>query len=117
VDFSWRVRLNGLKVIFQPAAVAFHDKRLTQEGEWVATAAERYYCLEAVLFLSYKWSRSDITEPAVDFFLSSNDESMVRAARVFTKKKEEGRLPIPLDNTHSVGHFIDYKYAYHRYPL
>ena len=48
VDFSWRVRLSGLKVIFQPAAVAFHDKRLTREGRWVATASERYYCLEAV---------------------------------------------------------------------
>jgi GT2 family glycosyltransferase len=117
VDFSWRVRLNGLKVIFQPAAVAFHDKRLTQEGRWVATAAERYYCLEAALFLSYKWSRSDITEPAVDYFLSSNDENMVRAARVFMKKKEDGRLPIPLDKTHSIGQFIDYRYARHRYPL
>jgi GT2 family glycosyltransferase len=117
VDFSWRVRLNGLKVIFQPAAVAFHDKRLTQEGGWVATAAERYYCLEAVLFLSYKWSRSDITEPAVDFFLSSSDENMLRAARVFMKKKKEGALPIQLDKDHSVGHFIGYNYAYHRYPL
>lgn len=117
VDFSWRVRLNGLKVIFQPAAVAFHDKRLTQEGKWVATAAERYYCLEAALFLSYKWSRSDITDPAIDYFLSSGEESMVRAARVFMKKKEEGRLPIPLDNAHNVGHFINYEYARHRYPL
>jgi GT2 family glycosyltransferase len=117
VDFSWRVRLNGLKVIFQPAAVAFHDKRLTQEGKWVATPAERYYCLEAALFLSYKWSRSDITEPAIDYFLSSGEENMVRAARVFMKKKEEGRLPIPLDDDHRVGHFINYEYARHRYPL
>jgi GT2 family glycosyltransferase len=117
VDFSWRVRLNGLKVIFQPAAVAFHDKRLTQEGKWVATAAERYYCLEAALFLSYKWSRSDITDPAIDYFLSSGEENMVRAARVFMKKKEEGRLPIQLDKTHSVGQFIEFLYARHRYPL
>jgi len=30
VDFSWRVRLAGFKVVHQPSAVAFHDKRFDQ---------------------------------------------------------------------------------------
>ena len=42
---------------------------------------------------------------------------MVRAARVFTKRKEEGGLPIPLDDAHSVGQFIGTEYSPHRYPL
>ena len=68
-------------------------------------------------FLSYKWSRSDITEPAVDYFFSSSDENMLRAASVFTKKREEDRLPTPLDNTHTVAQFIGHEYAHHRYCL
>ena len=95
VDFSWRVRLNGLKVIFQPAAVAFHDKRLSREGGWLPSAAERYYSAEAALFLSYKWSRSDITEQLIVYFSSSGDEDMVRAASVFTKKRAGGRASDP----------------------
>lgn len=34
VDYSWRVRLLGYKVIFQPGAVVFHDKHLSNEGLW-----------------------------------------------------------------------------------
>ena len=50
VDFSWRVRLKGLRIIFQPAAVAFHDKRLSQEAQWVSSAAERYYSANRPFF-------------------------------------------------------------------
>ncbi len=32
VDYSWRVREAGFKVIFVPAAVVFHDKRIGAEG-------------------------------------------------------------------------------------
>jgi GT2 family glycosyltransferase len=117
VDFSWRVRLCGLKVIFQPGAVAFHDKRLSREGKWLPSAAERYYSAEAALFLSYKWSRSDITEQLIVYSSSDGNDDLARAARVFAKRKEEGRLPIPLDDTHSVGQFVDGEYARHRYPL
>jgi GT2 family glycosyltransferase len=117
VDFSWRVRLNGLKVIFQPAAVAFHDKRLSREGAWLPSAAERYYSAEAALFLSYKWSRADITERLIGYFSSSGDEDMLRAARVFTGKKDKGDLPVQLDDAHSVGLFIGTEYSPHRYPL
>ncbi len=117
VDFSWRVRLNGLKVIFQPAAVAFHDKRLSREGAWLPSAAERYYSAEAALFLSYKWSRPDITELLIGYYLSGGDPDMMRAARVFKKKREEGALPIQLDDAHSVGLFVGTEYSPHRYPL
>src|SRR5690606_12759794 len=61
VDFSWRVRLAGYKVIHQSSAFVFHDKRLSHEGRWMSSPAEQYYSAEATLLLTYKWSRSDLT--------------------------------------------------------
>ena len=68
VDFSWRVRLAGHKVVLHCAAVVFHDKRLSHQGGWVTSAAERYYSAEAGLLLPYKYSRADLTEQYLDYF-------------------------------------------------
>ena len=62
VDFSWRVRLAGERVAYVPSACAYHDKRLGAGGQWVAGAAERFYSAQAALFLSYKYSREDLTK-------------------------------------------------------
>ncbi len=40
VDYSWRVREAGKQVVFQPAAVVFHDKYLSNDGRWMPTSAE-----------------------------------------------------------------------------
>ena len=50
VDYSWLTRLEGYSVIFQPAATAFHDKRLAADASWAPSASERYYSAEAALF-------------------------------------------------------------------
>lgn len=117
VDFSWRVRHAGFKVIFQPAAVAFHDKRLSTEGEWQPSSAEVYYSAEAALFMAHKWSRSDLVEKYLAFFEASDDPNMVRAARVYRERQASERLPTPVDPEHRIGQFEDGVYARHRYPL
>ena len=43
VDFSWRVRLAGYKVVHRSSAVVFHDKRVDHQGGLISGAAERYY--------------------------------------------------------------------------
>jgi GT2 family glycosyltransferase len=115
VDFSWRVRLAGLKVVHQPLAVVFHDKRLTNEGSWIAGTAERYYSAEAGLLLPYKYSRPDLTDKYIEIFTASDDEHLVKAAGAFRLRAETGRLPTPIDPDHMVAEFVDGGYARSRY--
>jgi GT2 family glycosyltransferase len=117
VDFSWRVRLQGMKVIYQPLATIFHDKRLSTSGEWIASAAERYYSAEASLLLTWKWSRPDLTKRYLEHFEAGTDEYMRRAANEFRQREAAGRLPPTLDPHGSVAQFVDLNYAKHRFTL
>jgi GT2 family glycosyltransferase len=117
VDLSWLIRLVGFKVIFQPAAIVFHDKRLNQDGSWAPSSAERYYSAEAALLLSYKWSRADLTERYLRQFKGSGADELVAAAEQFERRLGEGRLPRQLDANHRIGQFVDGMYAKHRFAL
>lgn len=117
VDFSWRVRLAGQKVVYVPTALAYHDKHLGPRGAWVAGAAERYYSAEAALFLAYKYSRPDLTARWLVDFDASGDDNLLKAAASFRTREAEGALPEPVDAQHQVGQFVDGYYAKHRFPL
>lgn len=115
VDFSWRIRELGLKAIFQPASVIFHDKRLNIKGEWSATAAEAYYSAEAALFLTHKWSRHDLTRKYLAYFKLSSEPVLLKAAAEFESRREGNRLPEPRDPSHQIGQFVGLEYAKHRF--
>ncbi len=115
VDFTWRIREIGLKALFQPASVVFHDKRLNIEGAWSASPAEIYYSAEAALLLTYKWSRSDLTEKYLAYFKSSSDPVLLKAAVEFDDRRQNNKLPMPRDLQHKVGEFINLNYAKHRF--
>jgi GT2 family glycosyltransferase len=115
VDFSWRVRLAGYKVLHTCGAFVFHDKRVSDVGGWIAGDAERYFSAEAGLLLPFKYSRVDITEKCLEAFRNSNDESLRRAAAAFELRQKTNRLPQPIDQDHVVGQFIDGGYARHRF--
>lgn len=117
VDFSWSVRLAGYKVIFQPGAVAFHDKRLSDEGKWQPSSAERYYSAEAALLLAHKWSRPEIVEKIRGEFLARGDPVSSRALAAYEERLRDGLLPVPRDAGHRVGLFLGGMYALHRYGL
>ena len=117
VDFSWQVRLAGFRVVFQPAAFAFHDKRLSIEGAWLASDAEKYFSAEAALLLSYKWSREDVTERCLREFKRAGADHLIQAAKEYERRRAEGRLPAQLDPQHRIGQFVDGMYAKHRFPL
>jgi hypothetical protein len=116
VDFSWRVRLAGYKVVHQSSAFVFHDKRLSHEGHWISSPAERYYSAEATLLLTYKWSRSDLTESYLRIFNSRDDSVQNEVAAAFEKRREAGKLPVRLDPDHKIGQFVEGAYAQHRFP-
>jgi GT2 family glycosyltransferase len=117
VDLSWRVRLAGFKVLFQPAAVVFHDKRLDSLGRWQPSEAEKYYAAEAALLLPYKWSREDLTAKYLGEFTRHDLDHLNRAAANFELRQSQGRLPPQLDSGHKIGEFIEGMYARHRFSL
>lgn len=117
VDFSWRVRLAGRKVIYQSTAAVFHDKRLAVDGKWMAGPAEHYYSAEAALMLACKYSRQDVVESILGFFTGSGVPYFEKAAAEYLRRKAEGTLPSPIDADHQVGYFADGLYARHRFPL
>lgn len=115
VDLCWRARLQGWKIIHRPNAVVYHDKRLTNSGGWIATAAEAYYSAEASLLLTYKYSRPDLTERYLSDFRASGNANLVKAASAFTLRKSTNRLPACLDPEHRVADFVDDHYGRHRF--
>ena len=118
VDFSWRVRLAGLSVVFVPAATVFHDKRLSSTAGWQSGAAERYYSAEASLLMAWKWSRPDLTRNYLAHFEGpKGDEFMKRAAAEFRRRESAGILPVPLDPGHHIGQFVGFNYAKHRFAI
>lgn len=115
VDFSWRVRLAGKRVVFQPAARLFHDKRLTPTGDWPSSNAERYFSAEAALLLAYKYSRDDVLARNKRAFGASSDPDLTKALRSFVERESAGRLPKRIDRDHKVAAFIKGNYTTHRF--
>jgi GT2 family glycosyltransferase len=117
VDFSWEVRRKGYKVIFQPGAVVFHDKRLSDAGKWQPSDAERYYSAEAALVLAHKWSRPEIVEKILAEFRGHGDPVSSRAVAAYEARRGNKTLPAPRDPDHRIGQFVAGMYAAHRYRL
>ncbi len=117
VDFSWRARLAGYRVLFQPSAVVFHDKRLGSDARWAPSNAEKYYSGEAALMLAHKFSRPEIVSKLLGTFSSSGIDHLERAVRTFLERREAGTLAEPIDREHKVGLFVDGFYAAHRFGL
>jgi GT2 family glycosyltransferase len=117
VDFSWRARLSGYRVVYQPSAAVFHDKRLARGGRWAPSGAEQYYSAEAAMLIAYKYSRPDIAERLYGIYSKSESEHLVRAALEYDRRKRANRLPNPIDSEHRVAVFKGDFYTTHRFPL
>lgn len=115
VDFSWRARLSGLRLLFLPEARFFHDKRLGPAADWPASEAEWYYSAEAALLLPYKFSRDDVLERNLGIFRGSGDQYHRRALAEFERRREGGELPQRLDPDRRVAEFVGTNYSQHRY--
>lgn len=115
VDFSWRIRLFGKRVVYLPTAVVFHAKSLSLDARWVPTAAEKYYSIEAALLLAHKWSRNDIVEKLLRRFQASKDDRQIKAASEFIRKRDAGLLVKQIDKEHAVGDFNNGLYGKFRF--
>jgi GT2 family glycosyltransferase len=115
VDFSWRTRLAGFRVVLQPTARLFHDKRLTTDGTYQSGDVELFYQAEGTLMLAWKYSRPDLVEQWLEMFSASPIEQWVRAAAAFDNRRKMGRVPDPIDPDGRVAQFIGMSFGGHRY--
>ena len=105
VDFSWRLRLNGKKVIYCPGAVVFHGHRLNKDGLPIPTEAELYYSAEAALMLAYKWSNKRHLGNLLRYFETSGSKYQKKALAYFKEREKNGDLPEQLDKDHKIAYF------------
>lgn len=115
VDYSWRARIAGHRVLYVPSATVYHDKRLTPTADWPASAAEIYYSAEAALLLAHKYSRPDIVRGLVERYAKDSEPAVRRALGEYRSREAAGTLPTPIDPAHKVAQFTKGNYAVHRF--
>lgn len=116
VDLSWRLRLEGYRIIYQPLSPVFHAKRLSSDAGWQPTDAELYYSAEAALLMAYKWSNKKRLRLLLRDF-QKGSEYQKRAYRAFIRRKSEGQLPKQMDPEHKISRFIGNDYTKSRYTV
>ena len=116
LDFSWRLRLAGYKIIYQPLAAVDHAKTLSVDGKWQPTSAEVYYSAEAALLMAHKRSNPERVRKLLEVF-SAGGENEQKVVAEYRKREKEGTLPQPIDPEHRVARFIGDFYSEHRFFL
>lgn len=114
VDFSWRIRLSGRKVLYSPNTPVFHGHRLNSKGALVASEAEKYYSAESALMMAYKWSNDKRLKQLIEI-CSKGDSYQQKALAYYNKRKAEGSLPKRLDMNHKIAYFKNGGYSKNRY--
>ena len=111
VDFSWRARLAGFRVVYQPSAVCFHDKRLSADAREQPSDTEIFHSGLAGLLLAAKYSRPDLVESQLQYFTASALPQHARILEDFSQRRSGGRLPAAIDPDARVADFSTYAYA------
>jgi GT2 family glycosyltransferase len=115
VDFSWRARKLGYKVVTAPHAAVFHDKRPTPEAAWPAPDYELYHSALGRLMLATRWDRPDIVDETTASIEAGKSEIQCAALAEFRSRVASGRVPAPEPDSQNVAQFIDGEYAVHRF--
>ncbi|MDA8310582.1 MAG: glycosyltransferase family 2 protein [Actinomycetota bacterium] len=115
VDFSWRARLAGWRVVHRPTARVFHDKRLDQRAVICPRAGEVAQSAIVSVLLPWRYSRQDLALERLAAMERADDETVRDAARVLRARIEAGRMPEPIDPDHEVAEFVGGDYARHRF--
>jgi len=117
LDFSWRMRLLGYKILYQPIAPAYHAKHLSGSGAWQPTSAEIFYSADANIMMAYKYSNDQLLDRLIKQYSGSGMEEQVKAVESFNKRKAENKLVPRLDPEHRIAKFVGNYYTEHRYEL
>lgn len=115
VDFSWRVRALGHRVVVAPFATVFHDKRPRHDGVWPASDVEVYHSTLGRLMLATRWDRPDILEETIDWIEANGAPMQEQALADYRARALEGRVPAAVPDAAAVAEFIGGEYAVHRF--
>lgn len=115
VDLSWRLRLAGGRVVHEPNAVVFHDKRLTATAGVEPTAIEVYQGTLARLLLATKYGRDDIVADTIATVDGHGRSEHRRAVREFRRRDRDGLLPPVLAAGAGVAEFTAGEYGRRRF--
>ena len=114
VDFSWRLRLLGYKIIYCPKAPVYHAKRLSPSGKWQPSHSEVYYSAESHLMMAHKWSHPKRKRELLKQY-QTGDAMYREIAEKFLEREKSGSLPTPIDPQHKVAYFKDGFYTDNRF--
>lgn len=114
LDFSWRLRLAGWKLVYQPLAPVYHAKKLGNDAKWLPTNAEVYYSALAQMLIAYKFSNNKRAVQLMNYFLQLGG-SFAEAAEEYKQICLNGKLPKQLDPTHEISKFVGDYYTEQRF--
>ena len=123
VDLSWRVRLSGRKLYYQPLCGVFHARNLSESGRNIASLTEQKYTVLSEAVLAYKWSYPEYAGIRIGKAVERGDPGSSEALEAFQNMKKKAQLPDFLDPEHRVAHIIQYPesggmlFTKHRYQL
>jgi hypothetical protein len=115
VDLCWRLRLAGGRVVHEPNAVVFHDKRLVGGATVRPTRIELYEGMLGRLLLATRYARKDVVDETVELVAAHGSSEQRRAVTEFERRRREGELPDALPDADRVAEFIDGEYAPRRF--
>lgn len=115
VDFSWRARLAGWRVVHRPTARVFHDKRLSDDGVILAGEGELEHSARVKVLLPWRYSRQDLALSALAGLEAAPDELSKRVGAELRARIDAGDMPDAIDDDHTVAQFVKDDYAEHRF--
>jgi cellulose synthase/poly-beta-1,6-N-acetylglucosamine synthase-like glycosyltransferase len=115
VDFSWKLRHAGFKVVHQPTAAVFHAKSLSIGAHLKPAATEQYWSGLARLLLTTKWGRQDLCDNTLEYLRQSKDEQSARIVAEYERRKAAGSLPTPVEHASRTAIFVGGEYSLHRW--
>jgi hypothetical protein len=115
VDLSWRLRLAGGRIVHEPTAVVFHDKRLTVEGGVRPTSSEEYAGLLGRLVLLSKYGKDDDIADLLAYLEEHGTATQASAAEEFRRRRASGALPETVAGADHVAEFTEGEYGRRRF--
>lgn len=115
VDFSWRARLAGWRVVHRPTARVFHDKRLSDDGVILAGEGELEHSARVRVLLPWRYDRRDLALAALQALESAPDTLSRRVGAELRARVDAGTMPEAIDHDHAVAQFVGDDYAVHRF--
>ena len=114
VDFSWRIKELGKRIVYQPDAPIFHSKLLSEGGSWCPTNTEIHYSLLSALLLANKWQNKEALEALIKA-CENGDNDQKMALEAFRQRQKNTKLPKKEDLKKVSTFLSDFTYAPHKY--